>query len=328
VNGPYQLARGLWAGDQKIETASVAPDLFWDLCLQKLDDLQNPQLFQVAGQKVFAEPYEGRAHLVICGGGHIPLSLVDFAHKIGFAVTLMDDRPDMATSERFPLADFVYAEDYTLALRRIPDRENTYYVIVTRDPVYDQVCLKEIARRKYAYIGMLGSKRRIDCVREGLENNGIGQDFFAQVNTPIGLDIGAQTPEEISIAIMAQLIAVKSRRSNGVGLSEELLQSILTQKQAALATIVDVCGTVPRQAGTKMLVLADGSCLSTIGGSKMEEEVRLAGVQCIRQKQARLLRLDMSGNDIDPYASFSDLQAPYTDIRGMVEIFLEPTINA
>ena len=327
VNGVYQSARGLWAGNEKIEIPSQAPKQFWDSCWQKLKSLQNSRLLQVQEQKVFAELYEGRAHLVICGGGHIPLSLVEFAHKLEFAVTLIDDRPDMATKDRFPLADQLFSEDYTEALRQIPDRENTYYVIVTRDPVYDQVCLSEIYRRKYAYIGLLGSKRRITKVRQGLEQDGIGAGFFASIAAPIGLNIGAQTPEEISIAIMAQLVAAKNRRPNSFGLSQELLRGILAQSEAALATIVDVRGTVPRQTGTKMLVLPDGKCLFTVGGGRMEEEVRLAGVQCIRQKRSRLLRLDMNGNDIGPYESFDDHEAPYTGVHGIVEVFLEPVIN-
>jgi len=162
------------------------------------------------GIQAFVDILSSGAHLVICGAGHIAVPLAQIARGIGFRVTVLDDRSDFANPLRFPDCE-VIAEDFSLALREMSLGPSTYVVVITRGHVHDVDCLTEVLGKKLAYVGMIGSRRRVRIVLEILEKEGFAQAHLKKVFTPIGLPIGAESPEEIAISIVSELVCVRRK---------------------------------------------------------------------------------------------------------------------
>jgi xanthine dehydrogenase accessory factor len=139
---------------------------------------------------------------------------------VGFNVSVVDDREKYANVERFPDADRVIAADFGETLKDWVISPATYIVIITRAHTYDEEALRLILRRESAYIGMIGSRRRVQVVLRTLANEGYDHDRLAVVRAPIGLDIGAETPDEIALAIISEVVGVR-RGGNGGPLSEQ-----------------------------------------------------------------------------------------------------------
>ena len=163
-----------------------------------------------AGVKVFLNIISPDAELILCGAGHIAIPLSDFAQRLGFRVTVIDDRSDFARPSRFPDCN-VIAEDFTAALRDHNFSPATYVVVITRGHEHDADCLIEILRKKTAYVGLIGSRRRVRFVLEMLAEKGFSQTRLKDVFTPIGLPIGAETPEEIALSIVSELVCVRRK---------------------------------------------------------------------------------------------------------------------
>jgi xanthine dehydrogenase accessory factor len=159
--------------------------------------------------EVMFEIIEAPVTLLIVGGGHIGLSLATIAAHVGFSVAVIDDRELYANAERFPMADRVMAGDFNEHLPSFPIGAHTYIVLVSRGHKQDETALRLVVGRGAAYVGMIGSKRRVSTVLRHLAEEGYPIDALERVYTPIGFDIGAETPEEIAISIMAELIAVR-----------------------------------------------------------------------------------------------------------------------
>jgi len=178
-----------------------------------LDALKNKkrQLVEIDnGIQIFVDILTAGTRLVICGAGHIAVPLAHFARSVGFRVTVLDDRSDFANPLRFPDCE-VIAEDFPLALREMAFGPSTYVVVITRGHVHDVDCLTEILDKKLAYIGLIGSRRRVRIVLEILGKEGISQAHLKKVFTPIGLPIGAESPEEIAISIVSELVCVRRK---------------------------------------------------------------------------------------------------------------------
>ncbi|MDP2674982.1 MAG: XdhC family protein [Dehalococcoidia bacterium] len=161
------------------------------------------------GYQVMLERHEPPATLVIVGGGHIGKALATIGDLCGFSVVVVDDRPDYANQERFPEADRVVCGDFSEVLRALPIDSNTYVVTVTRGHKHDEESLRQVVGSAAAYVGMIGSKRRAAAVLQHLIDEGLDAEAVRRVHTPIGLDIGAETPEEIAVAIMAEVVQVR-----------------------------------------------------------------------------------------------------------------------
>ena len=159
--------------------------------------------------EVMLEIIEAPVTLLICGGGHIGLSLATIGEHVGFSVAVMDDREIYANRERFPMADRVMSGDFAEMLADFPIGSNTYIVMVSRGHKQDETCLRSVVDRGAAYVGMIGSKRRVSTVLRHLAEEGIDLAALERVYTPIGFDLGAETPEEIAVSIIAELIAVR-----------------------------------------------------------------------------------------------------------------------
>jgi xanthine dehydrogenase accessory factor len=156
--------------------------------------------------------------VIVCGGGHVGRAVAAAARFLDYKVTIIDDRVDFASRERFsdPAID-ILAGDFTESLRSLRITPASHLVIVTRGHRHDEICLREVIALPARYIGMIGSRRRTTTIRERLRNEGIAAELLRRVHAPIGLDIGAQTPEEIALAIMAEIVLV---RRGGTGLKK------------------------------------------------------------------------------------------------------------
>jgi xanthine dehydrogenase accessory factor len=165
--------------------------------------------------EVFVEPILPPPVLYIFGGGHVSMALAKAANTAGFAIGVVDDREQFANAERFPMAREVYTtwED---AFEKIKPNASTYMVIVTRGHRDDMHVLGWAVNTDARYIGMIGSKRKVLSVYHALEREGIPSEKFDKIHAPVGLEIGALTPEEIAISITAELIAIR-RGATGLG---------------------------------------------------------------------------------------------------------------
>ena len=176
---------------------------------------------QAAGEtfQVMIEVHEQPCALVIAGGGHVGKALSEIAALCGFRVTVIDDRPEYADPERFPEAERVIRGRFEEVLADYPLDGTTYVVTVTRGHKHDEASLRSVIGRGAAYVGMIGSRRRARAVLGHLVEEGADPDAVAQVHTPIGLDIGAESPSEIAVSVMAEIILVR-RGGDGRPLSE------------------------------------------------------------------------------------------------------------
>jgi xanthine dehydrogenase accessory factor len=158
---------------------------------------------------VFVEPVLPQPVAIIFGAGHISKSLSKVATIAGFSVTVVDDREMFANRDRFPEADQVIAADYDEVFPQLTVNENTYLVIVTRGHRDDMRVLEKAIATTARYISMIGSKRKVISVIRELEKQGIPAEAFQRIFAPMGLDIGAISPEEIAVSVVAEMIAIR-----------------------------------------------------------------------------------------------------------------------
>lgn len=164
-----------------------------------------------AALKVFIERLKPSPTLLIVGAGHIAQPLCRIGKMLGFEVVVLDDRVSFANRQRFPEADRVIAEPFGETLRQFPITTSTYIVLVTRGHAHDEQALQQVIASNAAYVGMIGSKRHSREVLRRMAAQGFPNDAIERVYTPIGLDIGAQTPEEIAVSIMAEVVNARHR---------------------------------------------------------------------------------------------------------------------
>ena len=159
--------------------------------------------------EIFIEPILPRAELYIFGAGHVAVNVYRVAKDTGFDVTVIDDRETYANKERFPQATGVYAEDFDQAMAKLHLSEAAYIVIATRGHRDDMRVLRWAVQTPARYIGMIGSKRKTIGIFRELTKEGLAPELFERVHAPVGLDIGAVTPEEIAVSITAELVAIR-----------------------------------------------------------------------------------------------------------------------
>jgi len=172
--------------------------------------------------EIFVEPILPQPNLFIFGGGHVSSAVARIANAAGFSITVADDRAAFANSERFPMAEKLYTT-YEDAFAKIAPNASSYLLIVTRGHRDDMRVLAWAVRTDARYIGMIGSKRKVISVYKALEKEGYLPEEFVRVHAPVGLDIGALTPEEIAVSITSELIAV--RRNAAAALHKSIKHS-------------------------------------------------------------------------------------------------------
>ena len=164
---------------------------------------------------VFVEPVVPQPRVYIFGAGHISKSISKIANMAGFASVIVDNREAFANRERFPEADEIFAEEYEEVFPKLPIRDTSYVVIVTRGHRDDMRVMRWAVGTNAKYIAMIGSKRKVIGVVKELEKEGIPREAFDRTFAPMGLDIGAITPEEIAVSIVAEMIAMRRTPETG-----------------------------------------------------------------------------------------------------------------
>ncbi|HKY20861.1 MAG TPA: XdhC/CoxI family protein [Vicinamibacterales bacterium] len=174
------------------------------------DDFAQENGLVCGGQmQVYIEPLEATPCLYVIGAGHVGFHLGRLAHTIGFRTHVLDDREKFANKERFPDADEITVETIREWLHRADIPSNAYVVVVTRGHTHDLDALRALAARDLRYLGLIGSKAKVKRIYDVLLAEGMPPECLQRVRAPVGLDIGAVSPEEIAVAILAELIAVR-----------------------------------------------------------------------------------------------------------------------
>jgi len=173
------------------------------------DFAQESGLICGGNMQVYIEPLESTPHLYVIGAGHVGFHLAKLAQTIGFKIHVLDDREKFASRERFPDADEVTVDSIPDWLHKAVIPSNAYVVIVTRGHTHDLDALRSLAARDLRYLGLIGSKAKVKRIYDALLLEGMPPEYLQTVHAPVGLDIGAISPEEIAVSILAELIAVR-----------------------------------------------------------------------------------------------------------------------
>lgn len=321
----YTILTGEKAGKKallengEIRWQSAQDERFFEEHKTDLVKKQEKGCLEIAEERIFAEHIGSRPQLVICGGGHVSIALIRVAKLLEMRIVVLEDRLTFANQAKAAGADQVICDSYEGGLAQITADSDTYFVIVTRGHRYDQTCVEQISQMPHAYIGMMGSKRRVAIVKQGAVEHGADPDVIRQVHAPIGLDIKAETPEEIAISILAEIIAEKGKRNSGIVFTEEILQAIKAEKQSGskmLVTIISKKGSAPRVAGTKMIICQDGTTAGTIGGGCMEAAV-------IQRARALMLQSDIPAILFEEKLITEEAEKEGMVCGGILELFLE-----
>jgi xanthine dehydrogenase accessory factor len=294
----------------------------WNRIIKKIPQDRKSRVITIEDKRIYIEFIHQSYQVVICGAGHISMTLIKMCRMLELPVTVIDDRLSFANNAKAAGADKVICEPFEEALDKIKGDKSTFFIIVTRGHRYDQNCLERIIKKDNAYIGMIGSRVRVSKVLNYLEKErNISRSELDRVYTPIGLKISAETPSEIAISIMAQVIEVKNKVLGSSTFSNEVLRGILDEGHGdmskALITIVSRKGSAPREIGTKMIVLKDGTMIGTIGGGCVESDIRQMALSCMEQNQYKLEKVDMTGRDGEEDGMVCG---------GIIELFVEPVV--
>lgn len=270
--------------------------------------------------RVFVEKFGGTPRLVVCGGGHVAEAAVRFAVLLGLPVTGLEERPEYADALRRAGAEEVLCGPFAESLARVQGGAETYFVVVTRAHSFDVECLLEIYKKRFAYVGMMGSRGRAGLVRRQLTEAGVPPEKAEALHAPIGLAIGAQTAQEIALSILAQIVELKNARQQTEGFSKEMLAAMddcaMQKTPAVLVTIVSRHGSTPREVGAKMLVLPDKKCVGSVGGGIMEYRIQQLAAQMLAGAAAPCQLAAYS-------ASAKDDDAALAACGGSMEVFLQ-----
>ena len=193
----------VWQEAMKIIKEATPRTVHFDLTGKKAEDSG-----MICGgvMDIYIEPIIPNPRVYIFGGGHVSLAVSKMSKMVGFEVVVLDDRPQFANRDRFPETEEVIAEEFEFSLPKLRVNRSSYLVIVTRGHAYDQEVLEWAVKTEARYLGMIGSRRKIQMVYASLKEKGVPAEKLERVHAPIGLDIGALTPEEIAVSIVAEMI--------------------------------------------------------------------------------------------------------------------------
>ena len=242
--------------------------------------------------------------LILLGAGHVSQATCRLATMVGFSVTVVDDRPDFANTERFPEADRVICDDFTHALEQLRITPADYVCALTRGHRHDALCVRYIlSHAEPYYLGMIGSRHRVSEFRDVLRNEGFPEEKIASLHAPIGLPIHALTREEIGLSITAQLVAEK-RKPLPEGDARLLLQTDLDMDAlrylaegsdpCAFAMVLASTGSTPAKPGALMTVDRFNAIHGTVGGGCGEAEVMTKARQLIGTGRSAVAEVDMT----------------------------------
>ena len=174
----------------------------------------NNKVIEINESKIFVEGITTDPAILIAGGGHVGKAIAPLAKASGFNVWVVDDRKDFANKDRFPEAEKVVNSSFDKAFEELPIRKNTFIIIATRGHNYDDIVLEQAVKTDAKYVALLGSKRKAILIYESLLKKGISEERLKEVRSPAGLDIGARTPNEIAVSIVAEMISFRNNSSS------------------------------------------------------------------------------------------------------------------
>lgn len=242
---------------------------FWKEYEEQLVSCQDTKVIRIDETDFFVEIYVKNPQLIILGGGHVSQPVAKIGKMLGFHVTVMDDREEFVTKERFPDADRMIQGTYEEIPEKIPVYENAYYVIVTRGHLGDSASARQILKRPYVYLGMIGSRNKVKLTREKLLREGFTEDQLNTIHAPIGLPIGGHMPAEIAVSITAEIVQEKNKY-NVSYIDEAVEKAVWEKEKGVMITIISKRGSSPRGTGSKMFLDREGRSHGSIGGGNVE----------------------------------------------------------
>lgn len=254
---------------------------------------------------LFTRAFVPGDRLILLGGGHVSLALAQMAQMLDFSITVVDDRPIFANTERFPMAERVVCDQFAHAIEELHICESDYVCVLTRGHQWDTVCVEKIlsGEKMPGYFGMIGSRRRVEGMRAALLADGYDPDRIDQLHAPIGLKIGGVTPAEIALSICAEMIL--HRRQEPLGYGDDVMAQTNAdrrmldylahaQEPRAMLLVLSSDGSTPVRSGAMMAVNALGHGYGTVGGGCGEAAAISAARRVIGTGQRRVLDLDMT----------------------------------
>lgn len=272
--------------------------------LEKLSRGETPQLIKTVEGRSYTRAFLPESRLILLGGGHIAQPLCAMASMLDFAVTVVDDRITFANSERFPEAAQVICNSFSNAISALNIRAADYVCVITRGHRWDGECLRQILSGTLpTYLGMIGSKRRVEGLLHLLSDEGYSSDDLSQVHAPIGLQINAQTPAEIAVSICAELINHRRkyvRKDQNISLSQTNTDYAMLRflaehpKPKAYALVLSSAGSTPVKPGAMMGIDYLGNGYGTIGGGCSEAAVMVRARKIMGTGQICVMEIDMT----------------------------------
>lgn len=258
------------------------------LSTRRLDDGTFEEWLGEGGEQVSRLAYP--PHLVLFGGGHIAQALTPMAKACGIRATVVDDRAEVLTYDHFPQGtELIHSLFTELPEQRLERIAKPYYCIFTHGHSADAECLSWAGTRKSAYIGMIGSRRKIEACKEVAHARGVAEEVLSTIHSPIGLAINAVSPAEIAVAIMAEIISVYRKDKSTIFVDSSLIERIAASR-GTVCRIVKASGSAPGKEGALMLVEGD-EVHGTVGGGEVE---RLAIEEAKRTVHPHLVDYDLS----------------------------------
>ena len=182
---------------------------------RRIADIGNTESITAEGAEIFVEGFTTPPTLVMVGGGHVGKATADLANLLGYRVYVVDDRPEFANKERFPYAEQVVVAPYHQWAEHLSINVNSFLVVATRGHRFDDMALESALKTRARYIGLLGSRRKTLMIYRRLMEQGVAKERIREVYAPVGLNIGALTPEELAVSIMSEIIMVRRGGDGG-----------------------------------------------------------------------------------------------------------------
>lgn len=282
-------------------------EIFADILRQTQNNQIAEWQMEIDGE-TYTRLFRPKERLILLGAGHIAQPLCEIAAMLGFSVTVVDDRPSFANHPRFPQAEQIVCDAFPHAIEHLHIHAGDYVAVITRGHRYDADCLRTLlAGTMPRYLGMLGSKRRTIALLHMLAQEGFAQDKLDSIHTPIGLDIGALSVQEIAVSIAAQLVQIRrsglNRRSKSHILTEEIFRADVVEDivsnplKKALLLVYETSGSTPVKSGAFMTVNEMFQAKGTIGGGCGESAVLRDAFHLIGTGESKCVTVDMS-NDV------------------------------
>lgn len=279
-------------------TWNTVPEGFLKAHEAEVTAAQDTGIINIEGQEVFVELLGNEKQVVICGAGHVAMPIITITRMMGLNVTVIDDREEFIENAKKRGATRTICKSFAEGMAEVEGSDDTFFVVVTRGHRYDKDCVGAALRKKHAYVGMIGSRRHAAFVKQNLLKEGLSEELVDSIYTPIGLNIGAETPEEIAVSIVGELIEVKNRRKRNIGIPKDMMRVIMEEDREPMimATIIKRAGSAPRAVGSRMLVRRDGSIVGTIGGGSAEAEIMKYAAQLLQEgfKGTQVRHLDLA----------------------------------